>query len=410
MQSQNLWNRNFIMVVVGQIISLFGNAILRFALPLYLLDLTSSSTIYGAVLACSTIPMILLSPIGGILADRINKRNIMVTLDFFTTIIIIIFSVCLESTNAVVLIVSVMVILYAIQGVYQPAVQASIPSLVNHEHLLSANAVINQVNSLSGILGPVIGGLLYGLWGLSPILITAGFFFFSSAILEMFLHIPYVSVKSTNKIFSIVKNDLRDSVQFVRNEKPVVWKVMSIVAVFNLFLTSMLIVGMPVMITQILKMSSQLYGYAQGALMAGGVVGGIIIGVLGKKVKIHNSYLLLVGISFTIFPIGIVFLFHATELISYITISVCAFLFMMISTIFSIQMLAFIQGETPPQLIGKVISCVLMLSLCAQPIGNAIYGVLFDLFSASPWIVIFGALVISLIISVVSKKVFLTLK
>lgn len=410
MQSQNLWNRNFIMVVVGQIISLFGNAILRFALPLYLLDLTSSSTIYGAVLACSTIPMILLSPIGGILADRINKRNIMVTLDFFTTIIIIIFSVCLESTNAVVLIVSVMVILYAIQGVYQPAVQASIPSLVNHEHLLSANAVINQVNSLSGILGPVIGGLLYGLWGLSPILITAGFFFFSSAILEMFLHIPYVSVKSTNKIFSIVKNDLRDSVQFVRNEKPVVWKVMGIVAVFNLFLTSMLIVGMPVMITQILKMSSQLYGYAQGALMAGGVVGGIIIGVLGKKVKIHNSYLLLVGISFTIFPIGIVFLFHATELISYITISVCAFLFMMISTIFSIQMLAFIQGETPPQLIGKVISCVLMLSLCAQPIGNAIYGVLFDLFSASPWIVIFGALVISLIISVVSKKVFLTLK
>lgn len=410
MQSQNLWNRNFIMVVVGQIISLFGNAILRFALPLYLLDLTSSSTIYGAVLACSTIPMILLSPIGGILADRINKRNIMVTLDFFTTIIIIIFSVCLESTNAVVLIVSVMVILYAIQGVYQPAVQASIPSLVNHEHLLSANAVINQVNSLSGILGPVIGGLLYGLWGLSPILITAGFFFFSSAILEMFLHIPYVSVKSTNKIFSIVKNDLRDSVQFVRNEKPVVWKVMSIVAVFNLFLTSMLIVGMPVMITQILKMSSQLYGYAQGALMAGGVVGGIIIGVLGKKVKIHNSYLLLVGISFTIFPIGIVFLFHATELISYITISVCAFLFMMISTIFSIQMLAFIQGETPPQLIGKVISCVLMMSLCAQPIGNAIYGVLFDLFSASPWIVIFGALVISFIISVVSKKVFLTLK
>lgn len=410
MQSQNLWNRNFIMVVVGQIISLFGNAILRFALPLYLLDLTSSSTIYGAVLACSTIPMILLSPIGGILADRINKRNIMVTLDFFTTIIIIIFSVCLESTNAVVLIVSVMVILYAIQGVYQPAVQASIPSLVNHEHLLSANAVINQVNSLSGILGPVIGGLLYGLWGLSPILITAGFFFFSSAILEMFLHIPYVSVKSTNKIFSIVKNDLRDSVQFVRNEKPVVWKVMSIVAVFNLFLTSMLIVGMPVMITQILKMSSQLYGYAQGALMAGGVVGGIIIGVLGKKVKIHNSYLLLVGISFTIFPIGIVFLFHATKLISYITISVCAFLFMMISTIFSIQMLAFIQGETPPQLIGKVISCVLMMSLCAQPIGNAIYGVLFDLFSASPWIVIFGALVISFIISVVSKKVFLTLK
>ena len=48
-----MWNRNFIMVVVGQIISLFGNAILRFALPLYLLNETESAALFGVVTACA---------------------------------------------------------------------------------------------------------------------------------------------------------------------------------------------------------------------------------------------------------------------------------------------------------------------------------------------------------------------
>ena len=59
-------NRNFVMVVVGQIISLFGNAILRFALPLYLLSETGSAALFGIVSACAFIPMIVLAPVGGI--------------------------------------------------------------------------------------------------------------------------------------------------------------------------------------------------------------------------------------------------------------------------------------------------------------------------------------------------------
>ena len=81
---QKLFTKDFTLVVIGQIISLFGNATLRFALPLYLLNLTGSSALYGTVIACAFIPAILLSPVGGIIADRLNKRNIMVALDFFT--------------------------------------------------------------------------------------------------------------------------------------------------------------------------------------------------------------------------------------------------------------------------------------------------------------------------------------
>ncbi len=73
-----LFNKNFVMVVIGQMISIFGNSVLRFALPLYILDQTGSTTICGAILATSTIPTILFSPLGGIVADRSNRRNLMV--------------------------------------------------------------------------------------------------------------------------------------------------------------------------------------------------------------------------------------------------------------------------------------------------------------------------------------------
>ena len=63
---QKLFTKDFTLVVIGQIISLFGNATIRFALPLYLLNLTGSSALYGTVMAFAFIPTILLSPIGGI--------------------------------------------------------------------------------------------------------------------------------------------------------------------------------------------------------------------------------------------------------------------------------------------------------------------------------------------------------
>lgn len=98
---QKLFKRDFTLVVIGQIISLFGNATIRFALPLYLLNLTGSPALYGMVTACAFIPSILLSPIGGIVADRVNKRNIMVILDFFTAGVILTFLVLMDSVNLV---------------------------------------------------------------------------------------------------------------------------------------------------------------------------------------------------------------------------------------------------------------------------------------------------------------------
>ena len=81
---EKLFHRDFTLVVIGQIISLLGNAVLRFVLPLYLLDVTGSRSLFGLCSAAAFVPMVVLTPLGGVVADRLHKQRIMVALDFFT--------------------------------------------------------------------------------------------------------------------------------------------------------------------------------------------------------------------------------------------------------------------------------------------------------------------------------------
>lgn len=86
-------NKNFIIVVLGQIISLLGNSVQRFAMSLYILDITGSAAIFSTILAVSTIPYIIFAPLAGFLADTINRKKIMVCLDILSAAILAIYSV-----------------------------------------------------------------------------------------------------------------------------------------------------------------------------------------------------------------------------------------------------------------------------------------------------------------------------
>lgn len=83
---QNLFTRSFTLLLLGQMFSLIGNYTLKFALSMYVLELTGSAEIFGAVLAVAIVPTILLSPLGGILADRVNRRWLMAGLDALSAV------------------------------------------------------------------------------------------------------------------------------------------------------------------------------------------------------------------------------------------------------------------------------------------------------------------------------------
>ena len=405
-----LFTRDFTLVVIGQVISLFGNAAVRFALPLYLLNLTGSSALYGTVTACAFLPPILLSPIGGMIADRVNKRNIMVALDFLTAAVILLFSLLMDVCSLVPLLTVTLMLLYGIAGAYQPSVQASIPALVCPEQTMAANSVINTISSFSSLTGPVLGGLLYSACGLKPVLLVCMICFFLSAVMELFIRIPYRKQTPDGGIRQTIQRDFSESIHFLRTKKPVIRKGMFVVCGINLFLSAMLLVAMPWLITEVLDLepalANRLYGFAQGALAAGGLVGGIGAGIFADRLDVRKSAQILTACALCVFPMGLTLLLSDSGILNYLVLTVCCLLIMVFSTVFTVQMMSMIQTETPPHLTGKVIAVTLTFSMCSQPLGNTLYGILFEACRGFESLVVLFSGTVSLMIAVKARKVF----
>lgn len=384
-----LFRRDFTLVVLGQVISLFGNAILRFALPLYLLRQTGSPALFGAVGAAAFIPAVLCAPIGGVVADRVNKRNIMVILDFSTAGLILLFTLLLGRAPLVPLMVASLMLLYGIAGAYQPSVQASIPLLARPEQLTSANAVINMVQTLSALLGPVIGGVLFGAFGLRPILWVGMACFFLSAVMELFIRIPHSPRAAAGGVLSTVRRDLGESWRFIRRERPVFLSVMLVLALFNLVLSAALVVGIPVAVVQTLGMSDSRLGLTQGAMGLGGLFGGVLAALLGPRLRLRRGGAVLLAASLTAAGMGAALLPGVPPSLGWWGVTAMSFAIMVLSTLLVVVLSAAVQGQTPPELLGKVMAFIMAVSNCAAPLGQAVYGALFE--ACPAWAVLLGA-------------------
>lgn len=380
--NNKLFKKDFLLVAAGQIISLFGNQILRYALPLYLLTKTGSSAMFGTIAACSFIPMLLLYPIGGILADRLNKRTIMVILDFGTALLSLLFVLLAQTMNIAALMAVTMMLLYGIQGAYQPAVKASIPVLVDAQVLVQANSVIDVISSLASMIGPVIGGILFSMFGLHPILLVSILCFLLSAIMELFINIPYVKQQETEGIVKSGIRDLKESFSFMMKKQPVLWKMSLFYAGVNLLMTSLVMIAVPVIITQYMNFSAntanRLYGYAQGMIAAGSVLGGLFAGGFSRKIHISSIPVFIIAAALSLILAGVGVQLKQTAMLSYgLLVLGCAMMLVLV-TVFTIQIMSFIQNITPCHMIGKVVSCVICICMCTNPIGQFVYGIIFE--------------------------------
>ncbi len=405
MKPKKLFHRDFTLMIIGQIMSLFGNSILRFALSMYVLDKTGSAAAFGSMLAVSMIPTVLLSPIGGILADRVNRRNIMVALDFTTAGLITAFAAALRLTDNLVLIGCFMVILSIIQSFYQPSVQASVPALTADENLMKANGTVIQVNALASLVGPVLGGFLYGFLGIYPILIASIVCFFASAVMELFLHIPFTRQARDGSLMHMAGQDIRAAFRFLSKENRQVYPLLFVIMGLNLFLSAMVTVGLPYMIKVFLGLTSQHYGFAEGCLGVGAVIGGLSAGLFAKRVQFNRSYRFLLAASLMVLPAAAAIVTNRHPLVSYGVLLVSVLCCTAGAALFNIFAQTFIQQMTPDHLIGKVMSFVSVMAVCSVPLGQAMYGFLFDALGSYIFVAVLFAAVASIGISLVVRHI-----
>ncbi len=408
--NNNLFNKNFTLVVIGQIISLFGTAILRFALPLYLLLETGSASLFGGVMALQFIPYIILTLIGGVIADRFNKKNIMVILDFTMALILMAIILLIETVDIVPLFMTSLILISCIGGLYQPTVQACIPLLSSKENMMKSGAIISQVNALDDFIGPIIAGVLLTAFGIKPILVISMICFTLSSLMEMFIKIPHAKKEKKESVYASVKNDLKESVEYVCNSNQNINKIGFIILLFNLIISSLIIVGVPLLITEVLGLSLQMLGYSSSAIALGALIGGILTGVFSDKLKIEKCHLILLASSLMIVVMAVPLLLNLPTMLTYFIIVLSSMFIMIIATMFTIQIITYLQIKTPEHLVGKVIALMMTFAMLGQPIGLVLYGFLFEIMANDVALLILLAAIGSVIISLKSRTFFKAFK
>lgn len=407
---QKLFTRNFIFLIAGQISSLIGNNTLKFALSMYVLERTGSASVFAGLLALSMIPTILLSPFGGILADRANRRNIMVALDTLSGLSVLIAGFATASGQDIPVIGTLLVVLSVLGAFESPTVQACIPQMLSGENIIKGNAVVNQVASIASLITPFLGSVFYTALGIRPVFYAAVVCFFVTALFECFIRLDYKKPARATGIFTVIREDFAVSIHFLRREQPGILKLLLLAAAVSLFVAGTAVVGFPYLVRTVLELSAAHYGAAESAMGVASILGSLCVVALAKKMRPRHLVIVLVFFGLCLIPCGIAFLLPLRTFTRYIILLIMFCACQLGCSLFSTYAISMIQERTPEHLMGKVMSYVFTLSLCAQPAGQIIYGALFDRFSDSAYRVLIPSGIIICVIGLASAGFFVQLE
>ncbi|KZL89266.1 MFS transporter [Clostridium magnum] len=391
-------NKNFIIVVAGQIISLFGNAIQRFCMSLYILDLTGSAAVFGRLLALSTIPYILFAPIAGLLADTINRKKVMVYLDFLSSALMAIYSIILISGRDNTIIVgTVMFMLSTIYTLYSPSVTACIPQIVKKEKLTSANGIVQQVSAIVNLVGPIAAGLLYSFVEIKTIVILNAISFLISAILEMFLDIPDLELKDEfkNPISRSLK-EMKKSFIYLKGKRKIIFGIIVSYGLTNIFVVPILSVVSPYFIKVKLNMSSTIYGFVEAIFVLGMITGGLLITFRPKIFKMREIHRTMYPMVIAIIIMGISTCLSMENKFVILGLYSIGGLGIMLSLALSnVLSLSYIQKEVREEMLGKVSAFSTAVATVSVAPGQLIYGQLIDINLS-----LYNILILSFILSI----------
>lgn len=401
--------RNFLIIVLGQIISLFGSAIQRFSMSLYLLEFTGSTATFANILAISTLPYIIFAPIAGRLTDRMNRKKIMVYLDFLCALLIGAYALVLfEGKDHVGIVAVVMFLLSVSATLYGPAVTASIPQVVPEDKLTSANGIVNQVGAIVNFAGPILAGVLYGLMGIKLIVVINAVSFLASAIMELFLKIPNVTTENTeaepievkemtedemlqeavltskkaqeNKgaaSIQFVKDsfaDMKESFKYLKKEKQVILGIIISYALGNIFLVPILSIVAPFFINVKLGLPSQVYGIVEGICVLGMILGGFWISVKPKLFKIEKAHYTYFPMIVGVFMMSAIGFMHLNPYVLAGLFALSGLAIMLSLSLSNVLTLTFIQKEIPAEMLGRISAFSTAVATVSVAPGQLLFG------------------------------------
>ena len=180
-----LWTRDFTIITLGSVVSMFGNSMSGFAMSLMVLDLSKSTLLYAVYLVMYTLPQLFLPIISGAVLDRFSRKRTIYTLDFISAGLYGFMSVILASGwFSFPIFAGYCFLLGFIQSTYMVAYESFYPLLITEGHFQKAYSIASVLETVSSVMIPV-STFLYRRIGLAPLLAVNGLCCFIAAVMEM---------------------------------------------------------------------------------------------------------------------------------------------------------------------------------------------------------------------------------
>lgn len=376
--------RTFALILLAQFCSLLGQEVLQFVLPLYLLDVTGSGTRFGLAIACGFVPYTLLSPIGGVLADRTRKRGIMMGVNAALVAVLLVFLALKDTGDPFALVVFATMASFVAQALYQPSIQSTVPFVLAAPDVPRGVALVSQIGSLTTLSGPVVGAAVYGAVGLVPVVwVSLAAFAVSGAVVALAVRFPCEPASWEGGALAMVRDDLAEAVRYLR-DKPLLLGGMATATFVNVSAGALISVGTVYVVTITLGLPAAYASFAQMAMGAGSLVGHSLLAIAPRRFSLRRSAPYVGGIAAAMGVAAWVLspaAFMAPMVVFLVLTASYAFATMS-GGLMGSCMLAELQAGAPSALVGKLIALFMTLVNCATPLGQAVFGVLFDVLPA----------------------------
>jgi len=185
--------RNFALLWCGQLISMLGDWVLLVALPFYVYQRTGSALATGAMFIVETLPRLFLGSVAGVFVDRWNRRWTMIAADFSRALILLPL-LSLHGSGATWLVYVVAFAETTLSQFFSPAFGALLPTLVEERHLTAANSLNSLGEELTRLIGPTLGGAMFGLLGLHSVVLADSFSYVFSGIMILLIILPVSTI------------------------------------------------------------------------------------------------------------------------------------------------------------------------------------------------------------------------
>jgi hypothetical protein len=367
--------RDFLLLSAGQFTSTLGDSCYAIALPWYLLSAHRSTILLGTVLACYGVPRTALIPVGGVLADRLGPRTVMMIADTGRCVLVAaLVMLTADRSAALVAVGPLAALMGAGEGLFLPASFSILPSLVDGDQLTPANGYLTAVQEAGSLIGPAVGGAVVALSGPAPAFaIDAASFLISAATLGLIR-----GRRRRRPARSVAGGGI---VSLLRGAR-VLRIILAVIVAANLALGGLIAVALPSLSHQRFGVSG--YG-AVLAILAAGTLIGSLIGTRSGRMRAPT-----VGAT-------VAFL-AATASMSVIPFAggepgaMAAVGAMGVGIgLGNAMLLPRLQAWAPAGLLGRVMSLIMLCSFGSFPLSVALTGVFVRQFGTAPFFPVAGA-------------------